>query len=627
MTEKIAPGTRIDDRYVTLRRLGSGGFGEVWLATDESAGALGRQVALKVLHPRVLEIGPVVRERFEQEAELLARLDHPSIVRPLGFSMTESRAYLAMEYVDGVPLARVLKQCSQRDEHLDAAETERVFDELCSAVHYIHEQGVVHRDLKPSNVMFVRRGGRAYVKLLDLGVARILTPSGRDATTVGRIVGSLHYASPEQVRGERADERSDVFGLGAILFELITACRAFIVDAQGRPAHAYKPPLRLTSNALPRVTGRILGGPRPKPSDVREGLPLAMDEVVARALAIDPAERYASAAELADAARPLLRELGGARGTTIYAVISQIVDVSPDPAVTDPDPTPLLANLDATATNPLDTPDVLDAQMASVVRDPPGPAAPWILAAGALTVAAGVAFAVWPRGAGVEAAATPHAMHRPRVAPRERGAEAGANRGAPAGGSAHRARGDGSPNDARGDGTEASRRGPAVDGERGDDGAIRAEGGNDAKRSHGGGAATGGARGDARVNGARGDARVNGARGDARVNGARGDARVNGARANGARGDRNTNSAGHEARGGPAERARFPEVDRALSAARAAPTDLLRVAALGDALRRAARSLPDGTARTRLLRRIEASEMSADVEGLAACVPTLQAIE
>ncbi|MEQ8985679.1 MAG: serine/threonine-protein kinase, partial [Deltaproteobacteria bacterium] len=382
MTEKIAPGTRIDDRYVTLRRLGSGGFGEVWLATDESADALGRQVALKVLHPRVLEIGAVVRERFEQEAELLARLDHPSIVRPLGFSMTESRAYLAMDYVDGVPLARVLKQCSQRDEHLDAAEAERVFDELCSAVHYIHEQGVVHRDLKPSNVMFVRRGGRAYVKLLDLGVARILTPTGRDATTVGRIVGSLHYASPEQVRGERADTRSDVFGLGAILFELITAARAFIVDADGRPARAYKPPLRLASNALPRVTGRILGGPRPKPSDAREGLPLPLDDVVARALAIDPAERYASAAELADAARPLLRELGGARGTTIYAVISQIVDVSPDPGVTDPDPTPLLANLDATATNPVDTPDMLDAQMASVVRDAPGPAGRWILAAG-----------------------------------------------------------------------------------------------------------------------------------------------------------------------------------------------------------------------------------------------------
>ncbi|MEQ9500637.1 MAG: serine/threonine-protein kinase [Deltaproteobacteria bacterium] len=593
MTEKIAPGTRIDDRYVTLRRLGSGGFGEVWLATDESAGALGRQVALKVLHPRVLEIGAVVRERFEQEAELLARLDHPSIVRPLAFSMTESRAYLAMEYVDGVPLARVLKQCSQRDEQLDATEAERVFDELCSAVHYIHEQGVVHRDLKPSNVMFVRRGGRAYVKLLDLGVARILTPTGRDATTVGRIVGSLHYASPEQVRGDRADVRSDVFGLGAILFELITAARAFIVDAGGRPAPAYKPPLRLASNALPRVTGRILGGPRPKPSDAREGLPLALDDVVARALAIDPAERYASAEELADAARPLLRELGGARGTTIYAVISQIVDVSPDPAATDPEPTPLLANLDATATNPLDTPDMLDAQMASVVRDAPGPAGPWIMAAGALAVAAGVAFAVWPRGADVEADATAPAMatgvadvpDAPRVAPRGRGAEAGANR-AGGGSTAERSRGGGTPDSK----SEVSADAPAS-----------------------------GAGGDARANGA--------AANGARANGARGDGRTSGAPVNGERGDRSTNSAGHEARGGPAERARFPEVDRALSAARAAPNDLPRVAALGDALRRAARSLPDGTARTRLLRRIEASEMRADVEGLAACARTLESIE
>ncbi len=565
---QLEPGALVDARYRILRRLGAGGFGEVWLALDETAGGIGREVALKLLHPRVFEMGDVVRERFDQEAEILARLDHPSVVRPLAFSRTESMAYLAMEFVEGVPLDRVLKQCSKTGEHLDPSEIVRVFDELAAAVHYLHGEGVVHRDLKPSNVMFVRRGGRAFVKLLDLGVARILTPTERDATTLGRVVGSLHYASPEQIRGLRADARSDVFALGVILFELVTSHRAFLLDEVGRPAPAYKPPLKLETNALPRVGGRIMSGPRPKVSDAREGVPLELDAIVARALAIDPAERFESAQALAAAAVPLLAELGRDRGTTIYAMLSDVDIVAQDEVgAADTVPSADASGFDARDTAPPrgDVFDATDAAMASVA----GPAfedrssrgsRSWMAAA--VLVAIGAAMFVY-------------------VGSVERAPVVRAPEEAPA--------------------VVAEPRAEAADPEI----AERPEGGYDA------------------VDSQRAAEAANGRGADAPNRSAREDTA---ARSGTLRSSEPVPRIEREPRPvadpliPPATRQRL---DRLVATARAEPTNLAHVAALGDALRKTVATLPTGTKRTRIERRIEAAEMDGDVEALAACVRAL----
>ncbi|MCK6551557.1 protein kinase [Myxococcota bacterium] len=330
-TTELAPGAVVDGRYVLERRLGVGGFGAVWLAHDRHAKTLDHAVALKILHPRFLEGTTLARQRFELEAEVLARLDHPNIVRPLAFHVGGEHAYLAMEHVEGVPLDRVLKECARREEHLESAEVARIFDELCAAVHYAHGEGIVHRDLKPSNVMIVRRGGRAYVKVLDLGIAKILGPTARDATTVGRIVGSLFYASPEQIRGEPATTASDVFALGVLAYELVTLRRAFVVDPRGGPASAAEPPFRAPENAPPNVVERITRGPRPKPSDVREGIALELDAIVERALAIDPAARFATAAELAAAAVPSMKSVETTRGTTVFALGPELTPAEAEP--------------------------------------------------------------------------------------------------------------------------------------------------------------------------------------------------------------------------------------------------------------------------------------------------------
>lgn len=521
-------GARIDGRYVLLRRLGVGGFGEVWLATDERSASLAQQVAIKMLHPHLFRSSEVIRDRFEQEAEVLARLDHPSIVRPLAFETSEERAYLAMEYVDGVPLNRVLAQCARRQEHLDSDELVRVFDDLTGAVHYLHGEGIVHRDLKPSNVMFVRRGGRAFVKVLDLGIARILGASGRDATTLGRVMGSFHYASPEQIRGERVDERSDVFALGAILFELVTSCRAFVLE-DGRHAAADRAPLRDADNALPRIVGRITRGSRPRPSDAREGVPLELDPIVARALAIEPAERYASAASLANAALPILRALETNRGTTVYEVASQIVH---EEALEATNTAPIAAPNETNDTN--EDPGAESIAMASVAREgfPPrrrGALGGAVLAIAALLIGVG-GYLVGRHGDAPDRQVETKVIEPPSPGVRPRAVAEPVN--VP---------------EAIEEVEEVEEIAPPPPPDR-------------------------------------------------------------------------------RPRDPPAPPPEAPsELAQRLAWAREDPSDLTRVAALQDALRRALAALPRGPNRTRLERRIETSAMNGDVEGLAACVRALAA--
>jgi eukaryotic-like serine/threonine-protein kinase len=247
--------------YQIEKLLGRGGMGTVYLA-HRADGEFAQKVAVKVIG-LPFEID-VLRERFRQERQILAGLNHPNITRLLDGGVTgDGQLYLVMEYVDGVPI-----DAAPGDLH---AKLDR-FRDVCAAVQYAHQNLVVHRDLKPSNILVDVNG---MVKLLDFGSAKLL--AGADVTHTRFSMITLSYASPEQLRGEPATTLSDVYSLGAILYQLITGEKPFGED--------------LVSRLKDQESGSI---PLPKP------VTGDLDLIVHKALAPVPAERYSSVEQLAE---------------------------------------------------------------------------------------------------------------------------------------------------------------------------------------------------------------------------------------------------------------------------------------------------------------------------------------
>jgi len=289
---QLRTGQVIGGRFVLGRKLGSGGFGSVWLADDTH---VRQQVALKLLHDKFLD-NTWVLDRFEREAEVLGRLVHPGISRPEAWQITEDYAFLAMEYVPGESLDIDIAAHAERDEPYSDDRLLGLMRPLCEAVDYAHGMEVVHRDLKPKNVQLTGDGG---LKVLDFGVAKLLSDSSRDATTVGRLLGSLLYMSPEQAISAPVDRRADIFSLGTILFELLTLRRAWAWDSNSQPIWALDKPIRRDAvNNHMSILRRIATAPRPLPSGSRPGLSPRIDEVVTRAMATAPRDRFRSAATL-----------------------------------------------------------------------------------------------------------------------------------------------------------------------------------------------------------------------------------------------------------------------------------------------------------------------------------------
>ncbi|MCC7384534.1 MAG: protein kinase [Deltaproteobacteria bacterium] len=286
---KLAAGVIVHERFVLREKLGAGGFATVWSAADLLRG--GELVALKVLHP--LGVARAwTAQRFDQEVAILATLDHPGIVRALWWQLEGDQPMLAMELVSGTTLDQELRHRSRSQRGLSDREVCAIVRSLVAPLSYSHAQGVIHRDLKPRNVM-LSDDPRALIKVLDFGVAKLVGRDASDATTQGRVLGSVLYLAPEQIQGGEVDQRTDVFGLGCLVYELLTLSYAWARDAAGAPLRISDEAVRSSAeNSVATLMERIARGPRPLVSPIRRGATERLDRVISSALAADPRERF-----------------------------------------------------------------------------------------------------------------------------------------------------------------------------------------------------------------------------------------------------------------------------------------------------------------------------------------------
>ncbi|RJR36517.1 MAG: serine/threonine protein kinase [Deltaproteobacteria bacterium] len=258
--------------YQIKEKIGWGGMGVVYIAEDL---ALGRLVALKFLAPYLLQDQEIM-ERFRAEARSQARLVHPNITMVYAFQEAEDQAFLVLEYVDGETLEARLK----RQGRLTVSEALAIFRPVLQAVEYAHSRGIIHRDLKSGNIGITTEGN---VKVMDFGIALNIQESSR-LTKTGQMLGSPHYMAPEQILGNQSNQRSDIYSLGITLFEMLTGKVPFdgTTDYQIRMAQINEPP------------------PSPRSLGFTDISP-ALEEILLKALAKDPNNRFADAREFLQA--------------------------------------------------------------------------------------------------------------------------------------------------------------------------------------------------------------------------------------------------------------------------------------------------------------------------------------
>jgi serine/threonine protein kinase/Flp pilus assembly protein TadD len=319
----LAASTRLGP-YEILSSLGSGGMGEVYRARDTR---LERDVAIKVLPDRMAR-DPVALARFHREARAVAALSHPNIVALYDIGAEQGTHFVVMELLEGQTLGQLLKRAAL-DWRAALPIAVAVADGLAAA----HAKGIIHRDVKPENVYLTTGGG---VKVLDFGLVRMektsssATAPGLTATVTletqqGVLLGTVSYMSPEQVRGQQADARSDVFALGCVLYEMVTGQRPFPGETSAD------------------VMAAILQNPPPLLSQSGRQRPAALDAVIARCLEKAPAKRYASAAELAAALRAAAEE--ASLHDSKHRHGETVSDQEPTGVVPRPEPGPSIAVL------------------------------------------------------------------------------------------------------------------------------------------------------------------------------------------------------------------------------------------------------------------------------------------
>ena len=260
-------GKKLDGRYEIEEIIGVGGMAIVYKAYDSIDD---RTVAVKVLKDEFLA-NEDFKRRFQNESKAIAVLSHPNIVKVYDVSFGEKMQYIVMEYVDGI----TLKEYIDQQKVLTWKETVHFTVQILRALEHAHARGIVHRDIKPQNIMMLEDGT---IKVADFGIARIANSETR--TITDKAIGSVHYISPEQARGDKTDEKSDIYSVGVMMYEMLTGTLPFESD-----------------NAVSVAIMQMQQTPR-RPREINDKIPEGLEDITLRAMQKEPAERYASAADM-----------------------------------------------------------------------------------------------------------------------------------------------------------------------------------------------------------------------------------------------------------------------------------------------------------------------------------------
>lgn len=263
-------GSILADRYHVIRRIGEGGMGQVYLAEHVK---MKRKSAVKVLHQGMVHDHDAI-SRFNREASNASQIQHPNVAAIYDFGETpEGLIYLAMEFVDGEPLTKII----ERHGALTAARAADIGEQVASALEAAHDMGIIHRDLKPDNIMIARgRAGEDIAKVVDFGIAKAVQADDQKVTKTGLAIGTPEYMSPEQLGGDQLDSRTDIYSLGLVTFNMLTGQLPF-------PAVVSREALIMRLTEKPRTLAEIR-------NDVK--WPAELQTVMDRALANHPADRY-----------------------------------------------------------------------------------------------------------------------------------------------------------------------------------------------------------------------------------------------------------------------------------------------------------------------------------------------
>jgi len=279
-------------KYRILEQVGEGAMGVVYKAIDP---VLNRSVAVKVMSEGMAQ-DPSLRQRFLREAQAAGSLQHPNVVTIYDFGETDGHLYIAMEFIEGTDLEELL----ERGQVIPLAAKIDIIVDVLNGLSYAHRRGIVHRDIKPANIRIDAEG---HARIMDFGVVHLSTSN---LTGTGIMMGTPNYMAPENITGDEVTPASDLFSVGAVMYELLTNSKPFAADT------------------LHRVLFRIVSDPPPSLRETAPELPPALDRVLKKSLAKDPGERYANATDMANDLAAIRNSLGAPRASRTVSQRSSI---------------------------------------------------------------------------------------------------------------------------------------------------------------------------------------------------------------------------------------------------------------------------------------------------------------